>query len=234
MRPSVGGMTTTTESTDAVRSVLREATLLAPLSKDERNALAAAAEVRSASRGERLFREGDAPREVLFVASGRIQCCHHCDGPREWVSAVVRPGGVVGLVELLDGVPRDGCAQALEPSTVVAVQGQAVQDLMDHHLAFAAHVARTLARELRQTQHMCGAVALQSPLQRLGEYLLQAAPDGDEGSLPETQGRIASQIGTVREVVGRSLRRLERQGVISRRGRSFRILRRDELERLAR
>jgi CRP-like cAMP-binding protein len=227
-------MTTTIDVPDILRSVLREAPLLAPLTRDERTALAAGAEMRSASRGERLFREGDPAREVFFVASGRVQCCHHCEGPREWVSAVVRPAGVVGLVDVLQGAARGGCAQALEPSTVVALPSQLVLDLVDGHVGFAAHVARALARELRQTQHMCGAVALRSPLQRLAEYLLDAANGTDEGALPETQGRIASQIGTVREVVGRSLRRLERQGVLTRRGRTFRLLRREELERLAR
>lgn len=226
-------VTGTIDSTEALRSTLRDAPLLAPLSPDERSAIADRAELRHVSRGERLWKEGDPPREVFVVAGGRVQCCHHCDGPREWVSAVVRPGGLIGLVEVLDGEPRGGCAQALEPTTVVAVPGAIVSDLMHHNHEFAMHVAKLLAHELRATQHMCGAVALRSPLQRLAEYLLQAANGADEGSLPETQGRIAAQIGTVREVVGRSLRRLERQGVISRRGRTFRIVRRDELERLA-
>lgn len=227
-------MTTTTETPDLVRNVLRDAPLLSPLAREERLDLAATAELRSVSRGERLFREGDAAREVFFVASGRVQCCHHCDGPREWVSAVVRPAGVVGLVEVLDGGERGGCAMALEPTTVVAIQAPALTEMIDRHHGFAAHVAKTLAHELRSTQHMCGAVALRSPLQRLAEYLLEAANGTLEGALPETQGRIASQIGTVREVVGRSLRRLERQGVISRRGRTFKVLRKDELDRLAR
>jgi CRP-like cAMP-binding protein len=227
-------MTAISDATEVVKAVLRDAPLLSPLSREDRALLAARAEVRTAARGERLFREGDASREVFFVASGRVQCCHHCDGPREWVSAVVRQEGAVGLVDVLDTSDRGGCAQALEPTTVVSVPADAVTDLIARHHEFAAHVARTLAHELRATQHMCGAVALRSPLQRLAEHLLQAAGTGDEGRLPETQGRIAAQIGTVREVVGRSLRRLERQGVISRDGRTFRILRRDELERLVR
>lgn len=227
-------MTSTADASVVVKTVLRDAPLLSPLSRDDKEYLAARAEVRNAARGERLFREGDPSKEVLFVASGRVQCCHHCDGPREWVSAVVRPDGAVGLVDVLDGSDRGGCAQALEPTTVVSLPADAITCLIGRDHDFAAHVARTLAHELRATQHMCGAVALRSPLQRLAEHLLQAAGTGDEGSLPETQGRIAAQIGTVREVVGRSLRRLERQGVISREGRTFKILRRDELERLSR
>lgn len=227
-------MTSTLEIADVVKNVLRDAPLLATLSREEKAALAAKAEVRQAARGERLFREGDASREVLFVASGRIQCCHHCDGPREWVSAVVRPIGFVGLVDVVDGSARDGCAQALEATTVVSIPAADLAALIERDHSFAAHVAKILAQELRATQHMCGAVALRSPLQRLAEYMLHAANGSDTGSMPETQGRIASQIGTVREVVGRSLRRLERQGVITRQGRTFRILKRDELERLAR
>lgn len=219
---------------ELLRSAIRDSGLLAALTKDERTTLAAGAELRTLARGERLFREGDAAREVFLVAQGRLQCCHHCDGPREWVSAVVRPGGSVGLVDVLEGTARDGCAQALEPTSVVALPAEELTALLDRHPAFASGVARSLARELKQTQHMCGAVALRSPLQRLAEYLLAAAGPAGDGVLSETQGRIAAQIGTVREVVGRSLRRLEHQGVLSRDGRNFRILRRDELERLAR
>lgn len=226
-------MTSTIDTHEVLRSTLRDAPLLAPLSQEERSAIADRAETRLVSRGERLWKEGDSPREVVFIAGGRVQCCHHCDGPREWVSSVVRSGGSVGLVEVLDGGVRGGCVQALEPTTIVVIPGDAVTALMSRNHDFSLHVARVLAHELRSTQHMCGAVALRSPLQRLAEYLLQAANGADDGALPETQGRIAAQIGTVREVVGRSLRRLERQGVLARRGRTFRILRRDELERLA-
>ena len=227
-------MTSTAEIPDVEKTVMRDAPLLAPLTRDERADLAGRAEVRSAARGERLFREGDPSREVFFVASGRVQCCHHCDGPREWVSAVVRQGGIVGLVDILDGSAHGGCAQALEATTVVAVPAEAISGLIARDHDFAAHVTKVLAQELRATQHMCGAVALRSPLQRLAEYLLHASNGGDDATLPETQGRIAAQIGTVREVGGRSLRRLERQGVISRRGRAFHILKREELDRLAR
>ena len=77
-------------------------------------------------------------------------------------------------------------------------------------------------------------MALQSPLERLAGYLIENADGSGNVRLRETQGQIAAQIGTVREVVGRSFRRLEDDGIVVRRGRTVRILNREDLARLAR
>jgi CRP/FNR family transcriptional regulator len=212
---------------------LTEAPLLAPLPPEERLRAAEAAEWRSLRRGQAFFRDGEEARSVPIVVSGRLQCCRGCDGTREWISAVVTAPGAVGLSEVVARVPREGCAVALEPTTVAALPASLVRDLMSRHAGFASQVAGLLADDVLRAQRMCGAVAMRTPLARLCRHLLDAAGSGDAGVLAETQGRIASQIGTVREVLGRSLRRLERDGVISRHGREFRILRREELERLA-
>ena len=54
--------------------------------------------------------------------------------------------------------------------------------------------------------------------------------DRGEGRFEATQSEIASQIGTVREVVVRLLRGMERDGLIERDGRAVRVLEPEALE----
>lgn len=216
-----------------VHRALRRAEVLAPLGDEDVRSLVDHSRLLRLGRGDPVWRPGEPPRELAIVARGRVQSRFHRAGPRDWVSSVVAAQGACGLAEVLDPCVRRWSVEALEPSQVVLVEAAAVGDLLQRNHAFALHVARTLARDLRASCEAAEGVALCSPLQRVAHYLLEMSSGSPDGELDATQGRIAARLGTVREVVGRSLRRLEQAGLIERRGRSFRILRADGLTRVA-
>lgn len=212
---------------------LRRAELTERLPESDLRELADRARIRRLARGEPLWPPGEPSREIGIVARGRVQCRFHRTGPRDWVSSVVPAPGACGLPEVVDPCVRRWSVEALEPSQVVLVDAEAVGGLLERNHAFALHVARLLARELRASFAAAEGVALCSPLQRVAAYLLELSHGAPDGELDATQGRVAARLGTVREVVGRSLRRLEEGGLIERHGRSFRVLREDELRRIA-
>lgn len=196
--------------------------------------LAPHAEVRTHRRHDRLWDRGDPSHEIAVVLSGRLQCSVPGHGGRGWIRAVLRPGGCCGLSALLDRGAQVCGVEALETSRVLHVESEALRDLLDKEPEFALHVARLVTQDLRRAIVCCGQMALQSPLERLAGYLIENADSNGNVRLRETQGQIAAQIGTVREVVGRSFRRLEDDGIVVRRGRTVRILNREDLARLAR
>ena len=196
--------------------------------------LAPHVDVRTHRRHDRLWDRGDPSAEIAVALSGRLQCCVPGHGGRGWIRAVLRPGGCCGLGALLDHGTQVCGVEALETSRVMHVKTEALRSLLDKEPEFALHVARLVTQDLRRAIVCCGQMALQSPLERLAGYLLENADGSGNVRLRETQGQIAAQIGTVREVVGRSFRRLEDDGIVVRRGRTVRILNREDLARLAR
>jgi CRP/FNR family transcriptional regulator len=217
----------------ATARALGRAEVFAPLAEADVAALAASAQARRVARGERLWAPGDAPEDLAVVARGRLQCVLRRNGDRDFVSAVIGPRGACGIDAIVDPSERHDAVEALEPTLVLLVPAAEVRTLLERRHAFALHVARLLAREVRSSRAAAEEVALRSPLQRVARLLTELGRDGDEGRLDATQASLAARLGTVREVVGRSLRRLEDAGIVERHGRAFRILRPDELRRIA-
>jgi CRP/FNR family transcriptional regulator len=218
------------KSTGVTDALLRSALFSAlpePLLRD----VAARSSLRIARRGERLWDHGAPCTALGIVAAGRVKCWSPGHESRQWVSGVVRPGGVCGLAACVDGGVYTCNAEPLERSRVVLVPQAAVRAAMEREPAFARRVATTLAGEVRRVLSVCEDVALHTPLERLAHYLrTQQSPSSSVVELHETQTQIAAQLGTVREVVGRGFRALEARGVISRTGRVVRVLKPTDLE----
>jgi CRP/FNR family transcriptional regulator len=210
---------------------LAASALFSALPDDLQRELAARSTTRTVRRGDRLWSYGAPSAALGVVAAGRVKCWSAGRDSRQWVSSVVRPGGVCGLAACVDGGPYTCNAEALERSRVVMVPQAAIRSAMERDPAFARRVAATLAGDVRNLLAVCEDVALHTPLERLAHYL-RAQPSREPGvvQLLETQTQIAAQLGTVREVVGRGFRSLESRGVIARNGRVVRVLRPKDLE----
>ena len=216
-----------------VAEALRRSDLFGTLPDAALHAAAADATLRAMRRGERLWDHGTAPSVLGVVASGRVKCWSRGHDSRQWVSSVVRPGGVCGLAACVDGGPYTCNAEPIERSRVVFIPRTALLDLMQREPAFGRRVALTLAGEFRRVVEVCEDVTLHTPLERLAHYLQSQAAVSGVVELRETQTQIAAQLGTVREVVGRGFRCLATRGVIARSGRVVRVLRPGELAQVA-
>jgi CRP/FNR family transcriptional regulator len=78
---------------------------------------------------------------------------------------------------------------------------------------------RTLAVRNRKLMQMLEAQSLHSVRARLAAYLLAVSQGQTEFSLMETNEAIAGHLGTVREVVSRTLRSFKDDGFLALRGR---------------
>ena len=219
------------QKASSVADALLRSGLFAALPEALLRDVAVRSTMRTVRRGERLWDHGAPSTSVGIVATGRVKCWSPGHDSRQWVSSVVRPGGVCGLAACIDGGPYTCNAEPLERSRVVLVPQAAVRAAMEREPAFARRVAVTLAGDVRRVLSVCEDVALHTPLERLAHYLrTQQTPSSSVVELHETQTQIAAQLGTVREVVGRGFRSLESRGVIARTGRVVRVLKPVDLE----
>jgi CRP-like cAMP-binding protein len=207
-----------------VLEALRRNSLFATLPAPALREAAARSRLMELRRGNRLWARGDPATSLAIVAHGRLKCWSAGVADRQWVSAIVRTGGTCDLAPCVEGGVHPSDADAMDRLRVVLVPTAALRAEMDRSADFTRRVASALAAEVRGGITTCEDVTLRTPLQRLARHLAAHFAVDDVFEIRETQSQLAAQLGTVREVVGRGLRELERRGAIARTGRTVRIL----------
>src|SRR6516225_6497391 len=134
--------------------------------------------------------------------------------------------GTLGEGPLLDGNPYPASAEAMEISVILFLPRDTVFAWCRRQPDIALGMARVLARRVRRFATLAEELALRGVEDCLAGYLVCRAEesgrplrDGMEILLTESNQDIVDQIGTVREVVSRSLGALRREGLISISGR---------------
>lgn len=209
------------------------------LNETARSALLNRSVERRFSAGETLWLAGDNPRGLAFIIKGRVRVVTMIAG-RQIVLHWGEEGTSLGEVPFFTDKPYPATAIAAEPTTCLFVTRQAFEDAVriDPSIAY-----RLLQRISSRVETLVGRVAQlsgQSVVSRLARFILDRAtrnPErlrGSPFSLGMTQSELAEELGTVREVVVRSLKSLRESGSISSHGSGkYRITNLDELVRLA-
>jgi CRP/FNR family transcriptional regulator len=221
---------------DAVET-LRRVPFFAVLPNEDLRALAAHCVVRRLYRDEMLVTEGD-PCEGLFVVqAGAIKLFKMADTGREQVLVIERAGSTVGDLPLFDGGNFPASAAALEDSTLLYLPKREFLDLCRQNAEVAFAVIRTLATRFRYLTSLVEELSLKEVSHRLARFLRDRAlkfgvrtKRGIEFPLEETNQEIGAEIGTVRDLVSRNLRRFVDRGILRLERRKVIILDMAELE----
>lgn len=180
-----------------------------------------------------LFQVEGEPASALYVVlSGRVKIFRTAANGREQVMHVAGAGDHVNLVPLIDGGRAPASLQALTEASLLSCEAGAFRDLLDREPRLALIMMKDLARRQRQLVHLVDELALHTVQSRLIRLLLDRAEAAERGEDvdPLTQSEMASQIGTVREMVARTLRTLDGLGLIRMEGGRITVLDRAGLE----
>ncbi len=216
---------------------LRRVPFFAVLPTDELKALAGHCVIRRITRDEMLVAEGD-PCEGLFVVqSGAIKLFKMADTGREQVLTIERAGSTVGDLPLFDGGNFPAAAAAVEDSTLLFLPKREFLALCRRNSEVAFTVIRTLAWRFRYLTSLVEELSLKEVSHRLARFLRDRALKsgvrtrrGIEFPLEETNQEIGAEIGTVRDLVSRNLRRFVDRGILRLELRKVIILDMAELE----
>jgi CRP/FNR family transcriptional regulator, dissimilatory nitrate respiration regulator len=222
-----------TKVTPPTRQVLAALPYLAAVPPDELRRLADRCVWKSVGRGGVIFREGEAARGLFVIGEGRVKLSRLSPSGREQVLHVEGAGASLGEVPVFDGGGYVATAVALTAARVLFVDRDALFALCRRRPDVALGVIAVLARRLRRFAALIADLALRDVAGRVAAFLLaEAAPAGAPFEIG-TQDEVAARLGTVRELVSRSLARLAEAGLIARAGRRVRVLDADGLRRLA-
>jgi len=187
---------------------------------------------RTFSPGQMVILEGEPCQAVYFVVQGVVRTGRLSPKGREHVLAYLGPGEPFNLVPALDGRPNLATVDAVTDTMLYTISCERFQRIMRDHHKVALAVMERLAVEVRRLSDMVEDLALHTVRTRLARFLLAQADD-TQPSKRWTQEEIAAHIGTVREMVGRTLRAFSDDGLIRRERGRLVVMDRVGLEREA-
>lgn len=165
---------------------------------------------RTYRRGEVILLEGDYDCGVYFVQRGVVKILRSSEDGRTQTLTLVGPGHSFNEVPAVDGGPNPASAEAMTECTVYSVSREDFSRLLDRYPQISRAMLVAFAARLRQLVELASDLTLRTVPQRLAKLLLEQASVA--GQL--TQHEMAERLGTVREVIGRSLRALADEGLL--------------------
>jgi CRP-like cAMP-binding protein len=211
--------------------------LFSDLSLVERERIAQGCQLRRLSRGDMVFRMGEACEAFHVVVLGQVKLYVASPSGQEKVIELVGAGSSFAEAMMFLEKPYIINAQALVDTLLISVSKQAVFSEIERDPRFCKHMLAGISRRLHGLVQDVEGYALHSGMQRLIGYLLRDVEDTDAAtigvvtvSLPVSKATIASRLSLTPEYFSRVLHELEAEGLIAIDKREIRIL---DVQRLA-
>ena len=197
-------------------SAMSQDSFLAKLGRNTYQEIAAHAHRRTFDAGQVIVLAQEPTRAVFLVARGQVRVQRLSRQGREYVLYTLGAGECFNLASTLDGGHNLATVSALTPTVTYTIAGDVFRDLIHRHPELLTAALGHLIDQVRRLSDAVEGLALHSVRTRLARCLLSQADSGPASAFSVTQHEIAAQIGTVRDVVGRTLRTFSREGLIRR------------------
>jgi CRP/FNR family transcriptional regulator, cyclic AMP receptor protein len=208
---------------------LAKTSIFADLDQHELSHLAQRAVTKKYGAGETIFHAGDPCPGLYIVETGAVRIFKTSFSGREQVLGVDAPGSSVAELPVFDGGPYPASASAIPETTLLFISKQDFQAVCLEYPQVALKVLRVIGRRLRGLVAIIEELSFTTVRHRLIAMLLRLAKDTGKSAqaltvtLPASNQELASQIGTVRELVSRNMSRLQAEGLIHIEGRNITI-----------
>ena len=211
---------------ESIADALRRISLFADISDDALARIARVAYACTYAPGETIIFEGDLCEAVYFVAEGQVRVYRLSSGGREQVLARLGPGKIFNAAPIFQPHSvNHATVEALTPVVLYAITNKDFGRLVGECAELALVILRDFATRLDHLTNLVKDLSLRTVRGRLARFLLEGVStelDGTANTRRWTQADIAAHLGTVRDMVGRTLRafadaglvRLDRQRIV--------------------
>ena len=194
--------------------------------------------------GAILFVEGQAPRGMFIVCSGKVNLSTTSREGKILILKTANAGEVLGLSASISGVGYETTAETATPCHLAFIERKRFLELLETHSEMGAHTAQCLSRDYQTAyRDIHDLVLTRSSAGKLARLLLSQSPRQEthrQGSTGETRihsvmthEEMAQRIGASRETVTRLLSHLRKKQLIRLDGPNLIIHDRTGLEALA-
>jgi len=200
-------------------------------------AIAQVAEHRAYDRDQVVFMEGDPGAGLYIVEHGWFKVVKISLDGREQAIHFLGPGEAFNAMSVFTETPNPATVIALEPSTALLVRRDAMIRLLDAHPRLARIMIQKLAARVQHLITLVEDLSLRTVEARMARMLLARGRQGEDQTVSRrrwaTQNEMAARLGTVPDVVSRTLRKLASEGMIEVSRHQIKILDIEGLERVA-
>ena len=169
---------------------------------------------RKAERGEIILYDGEPAEALFFVISGAVKVFKTSVDGKDQILNIVRPGETFNDAPVLNGGPNQASAQAIVATVLYELRKSEIGAILKNHPQIAMNAIKVLAGQANQLVSLVEDLSFKHVIGRVAKILLKHAADSSNPGLRLTQQEMAALAGSAREVVGRSLKSLEEDGVI--------------------
>ena len=168
--------------------------------------------LREYPRGTVLLWEGDPCDGLYILESGSAKIFRVSPQGRQYIVRILQEGDTFAEVPAFDGGVNPVNVEALETCQAWVINSEKLHALVMTHPVFAQKVLGNFGRMLRGMVHKVSEMAFYQVTHRLARLIAEMYEE--KSTSHWTQEQLAARLGTVREVVARSLKEMERSGAI--------------------
>ncbi|GAB4575700.1 MAG: Crp/Fnr family transcriptional regulator [Anaerolineae bacterium] len=219
--------------------LLADIELFRALDEQARGYLRAAAEVVTFPPRTVLFHQGDPPTACYALQAGRVKLYRESRSKCQ-ILALPMPGDCFGAEAYPSGTTQPYTAATLTTATCIRLDIATLSRLLEESPDFQEAFLRHITRRLRQFVTLVHDLAFRDVSSRVAMVLVQRAaqegqPTAGGVSFERllTQQELAAMVGTAREMVYRTFKRFEAEGLIEVTPRRITILDMDTLSAIA-
>jgi len=175
-----------------------------------------------------LIYAGDKSDSLFFIISGSVTVVIEDDDGREMIMAYLNPGDFFGEMGLFDHMDqRSAWIKTKTECEVAEISYTRIREMAKEDSSILYFIGEQMATRLRATTKKVGDLAFLDVTGRVARTLLQLTRQPDAMSHPDgmqikiTRQEIGRIVGCSREMVGRVLKTLEEQALISVKGKTM-------------
>jgi len=190
-------------------------------------------------RGAMLFIEGQQPRGVFVLCTGRVKLSTTSREGKTIITKISEPGDVLGLNAVVSNRPYEVTSEMMEPGQANFIPRDCLVQLMKDSPEVAMRVAQQLSRNYFTAYEEIRTLGLStSPSEKFAKLLLSWSPEPAQNNgsaqvrLILTHEEIAELIGTTRETVSRLFSEFKRRQLVQLKGAMLVIRSRPALEKI--
>lgn len=202
---------------EARETILQQVSFCAALPLPVIARLARIAIPRQVAQGTTIQVEGEPAEAMYVVGTGRVKIARISSGGREQILNIIPRGGHFNTVPMFDNGPCPANAEALNDVSLLALPRIQLLRVVEEQPALAFALLQEFTGRVRHLVNLVDDLALHTVQGRVAGLLIAQAEAAERGALvePLTQADMAARLGTVREMVGRTLKTFEALGLIA-------------------
>ena len=191
------------------------------LDAEELDRLYSLSTIEKYSKGDYIFLECDAPRNLYVVEKGEVKLLKQTEDGRETIVEMAYPGEIFGEEAIFDGQPYPLTSQALQDVELLSITRSDFFAFLRDNPDLALEIITELGERLREAQNTIRALAMERVEWRIARVLLMLSrkagvteEDGVSINLPLTRQDIADMAATTVETTIRVLSNFKKMGLV--------------------